>query len=61
MLLGLLWILGGYGFLELKLKMTSERKASRLASSDLITSFLAIGAIMYGAGKLIYGSYLFFR
>jgi hypothetical protein len=61
MLTGLLWVLMGYGILELKLKLTSEGEISKVLSSDLITSLLAIGSMIYGAGKVIYGSYLFFK
>jgi magnesium-transporting ATPase (P-type) len=61
MFLGLLWILGGYGILELKLKMSSRDEQSKVWSSDPISFLLAIGTMVYGAGKLVTGLYLLFK
>ena len=52
---GLLWILGGSGILELRLRMNSQNEESKVVRSSLVSYVLAAGVIVYGTIGLVSG------
>jgi multisubunit Na+/H+ antiporter MnhB subunit len=55
MITGLLWILGGAGILELRLRMSSQDERPKGLRPSLVSNFLAGGVIVYGATQLVFG------
>lgn len=52
---GLLWILGGAGILELRFRMISRNEVAKVVRPSLGSSLLAAGVIAYGTVQLILG------